>query len=188
MKESNTKLLGIIIGLLIIVNLSTLSFFWITRKKDPTHQAKGGGAAAFLIKELALDSCQKANYSNLIEQHQLAIRNTKKQIEKAKETYFTLLSDTTVSEQIIKDAATKVSGIEQQADLITFHHLQKVRSICNQEQQKKFDEIIIRVIQMMGRQGPPPPRRGNGDAPPDNRPPEREGFPPPPPDGNEPHQ
>lgn len=187
MKESNTKLLGIIIGLLIIVNLSTLSFFWITRKKAPPHQSKGGGAAAFLIKELALDSSQKVTYSNLIEQHQLAIRSKKRQIEQAREAYFTLLSDTTVSEQTIKDAATQVSIIEQQVDLLTFHHLQKLRTICNQEQQKKFDEVITKVIHMMGRQGPPPPRKGNGDAHSDNRPPEGEGFPPPPPEGNEPH-
>ena len=188
MKESNTKLLGIIIGLLIIVNLSTLSFFWITRKNDPNHQAKGGDAAEFLIKELAFDSVQVATYRNLIDQHRQAIRNTKREIEQEKQAYFALLSDTAVSEQTIKESATRVSVIEQQVDLITFHHLQKVRSICSPSQQKKFDEIIIQVIRMMGRQGPPPPRRGNGDVHPDNHPPEGEGFPPPPDSNGPPRQ
>ena len=189
MKESNTKLLGIVIGLLIIVNIGTLTLFWFTRMNHDTLKENrgGGGAAAFLIKELGFDSIQIEQFNMLKQEHQHSLHDIKKQIGDAKETYFKLLIDSTVSEQAIKEAAAKASVFEQQVDIITFHHLQKVRRICTPAQQKKFDEIIIDVIRMMGKQGAPPPRNRDNDTGRDSRPPEGDGFPPPPP-SNEPPQ
>ena len=41
-------------------------------------------------------------------------------------------------------------------ELTTFYDFKKIRSICNAEQQKKFDEIIGEAFRMMG---PRPPRQ-----------------------------
>lgn len=188
MKESNTKILGVVVIFLIIMNIATLSCFWYTvQKKDSPHQNKGG-AAAFLIKELGFDSSQKEAYTLLMQEHQHTLHDMKQQIEKAKETYFSLLSDSTISEQTIAAAAAKASAAEQQIDIITFHHFQKVRALCTAEQKIKFDGLISQVVRMMGRpKGPPPHRDGKHDTLRDNRPPiGHEGFPPPPDDNGPP--
>ena len=186
MKESNTKILGVIILLLFIVNITTLSFFWYTTKRHDLGPSNKGGAAAFIIKKLGFDSSQQETYNLLRQEHQQAMHGIKKQIEEGKEAYFSLLSDSMVSELAIVAAASKASTAEQQIDIITFHHFQKVRAICTAEQKKKFDAIINQVTRMMGRpQGPPPHKDGKDDTFRNNHPPDGNDRFPPPPDGND---
>ncbi len=188
MKNTNSRTGWIItILILVIINITTLFTIWHTVNEH--HPPKNGKSASnFLIKQLAFDSIQKEKYLLLVQQHQQDIRDIKEQAKESKGTFFSLVSDTTISDETIKAQAMKVFEGEYQIAIITFHHFQQVRALCTPVQKKKFDSIIKELVAMMGPQNGPhqPPHEGNpssreGHHPP---PPDGEGFPPPPPDDN----
>lgn len=177
---------------LLVVNTATLTIFWLERKGHNLlgGRPKGAEAQAFLIKELALDSAQQVQYLELVKTHREGTNAIKKQLRDAKDAFFNLISDSTVSEAAIKQAADSASAIEAQIDLLTFKHFQQIRSICTPSQKAKFDSVIKTVVKMMGPsqqrpQGPPPHGMHRGQRPDGPPPPDGEG-PPPPMDGNGP--
>ncbi len=161
---SNNKLWPLIVLLLILINTATLVFFWVSNKKDLPTQGEGnrGSAAAYLTKELQLDAAQQAAYKTLREEHQQSMQAIRRQLKEAKDVFFNLLNSPEVDEATINQYASKTAGIEQQLDVLTFHHFKEVRALCNDEQKIKFDGIIKKVVQMMGPQRPP--RRNGNDS------------------------
>ena len=65
-----------------------------------------------------------------------------------------------------KTAADNVAKNLEQLDLLTFDHFKQVRTICTSQQQKKFDEIIEDVLQMISSGPPHGPQKGNDHIPP----------------------
>ncbi len=189
----------IAIVILLIINTATLAIFWMERKGEGLllgSHPKQANAQAFLIKELSLDSAQQAQYLLLIKAHREGSNTIKNELKDAKDAFFKLLSDSTATDAMIKQAADKASAIETQLDVLTFNHFKQVRNICTPQQKIKFNQIIENVVKMMGpnqQQRPQRPPRDNqsGDrrvGPPDDG----QGPPPPnddhrpPPDGQEP--
>ena len=69
--------------------------------------------------------------------------------------------------------AQRIGIVQAQIDLETFDHFSQLRSLLNEGQAKKFDNVIQDVLRTMGpRQGPPPggQRRRSGDPPPGDPP------------------
>jgi hypothetical protein len=149
---NNTKWWAIAVILLIVLNTATLTIFWIERKSNnhlsPKHENKGA-AASYLIKELAFDSMQQLQYNQLIQEHRQRTRQIRREVRNAKDAFFELLIDSSITDDIVRTAALRVSNIEQQLDILTYNHFKKVRTICNTEQKKKFDSIIKNAVQMM---------------------------------------
>ncbi|MFP5042818.1 Spy/CpxP family protein refolding chaperone [Parasediminibacterium sp. JCM 36343] len=178
---NNNRWWAVAVLLLMIANITTLCFFWVTSQRgNMPPMGNKGGAAAFLIKELAFDSNQQRAYQALIKQHQETIREIKPRLKEAKEAYFSLLCDTSITENKIKAAAAKANTVEAEIDIAGFHHFQEVRKLCTPQQQKKFDSVIVQTVRMMAPPQQHPPRRGMGGRP--DGPP-RDGNPPPPDDG-----
>lgn len=181
---TNNPLLSILILLLLTANIVTLTMLWMhkgdKREKFPPP-AGGGQAFEYVAHELGMDSTQRMAYSKLRDEHQAGQRPLQDTIRKRKDELFALLSQQNVSDSTIAVYSKRASDAEQQLDLLTFRHFQKVRAICNADQQKKFDSIIQDVLRSMapGRKGPPPGDRRMGP------PPGRDDMPPPPPNGDE---
>lgn len=185
--STNNRWLTIITIFLLTANMVTLAFLWTNHttndKKENRMRPPNGQVFQFLTNELKLDSLQQVSYSKLRDEHQAGTKLLRDSIRKIKDAFFDLLQQPNVDENTVQAAAKKASETEQQMELLTFRHFQKVRAICNAEQQKKFDAVIKEVLRQMtprnNRQGPPPPREGEG---PGRRPPPRTGddFPPPP--------
>ena len=184
---TNNPLLSILILLLITANVVTLTLLWIHNKNDkgrrempPPPQGPGGQVFEFVTNELKLDSTQQLSYKKLRDEHQAAQKPLQDSIRKSKDDLFSLLSQANAADADIQTASKKTAEFEQQLDLLTFHHFQKLRAICTAGQQKRFDEIIKDVLRRMApprRQGPPPGREGEGPGGPEGR------RPPPPPEG-----
>jgi len=178
---TKNKLLTWLVVLLLVANAATIAMFWLGKPKRPA-QPPQGQAKDFLIKELKLDSNQQVKFDGLVKEHRAAVEQLREKIKGAKDNLFDLLKEQNVPDSTKKNAAAAVSVITEEIDLLTLNHFQKVRNICNSEQQKKFDEIIHQVTSMMGQQRPPmgpdgpPPGGPGGDRPP----------PPNGPDGNRP--
>ena len=152
--------------ILLVANIVTLVLLWSHKKngrEDQRHPPPSGPVFEFLTKELKLDSLQQLAYGKLRDEHQAGQRSIQDSIRKVKDTFFALLQQSNVADSTIQAAAKKASETEQQLEMLTFRHFQKLRALCNPEQQKKFDSIIQDVLRRMappkGRQGPPPPQQ-----------------------------
>ena len=161
---NKTKWWAIAVIALIVLNATTLTIFWVERKSNhdlPQKQENRGATASYLTKELAFNSIQQLQYNQLVLKHRQSTRQIRKEIRNAKDAFFELLSDSSITDDAIKAASKRVSDIEQQLDILTFNHFKEVRTICNAEQKKKFDSIIKNAVEMMGPQEPPPPMLRN---------------------------
>ena len=177
---TNNRWINIIILLLLKANIVTMVLFW-THKNGSNDTLAGQPPAPvfeFVTKELQLDSAQQQAYKVLREEHQKGQRPFQDNIRLAKYNFFDLLHQPAAADTAIAALSSKVAAAEQQLDIFTFKHFQKLRAICNAEQQKKFDHIIKDVLRRMapGRRppGPPPPGMEHGD----RMPPPHEGPPP----------
>lgn len=169
--STNNRWLSVVTLLLLTANIVTLALLWTNKKNerdaDRPQPQQGGQVFEFITHELSLDSTQQQAYKKLREEHQADGRPLQDSIRKAKDSFFDLIQDVNVTETIIQEYSKKIGELEQQRDVFTFKHFQKLRAICNKEQQTKFDNIIKDVMRRMGGpkrpQGPPPGRRDDGD-------------------------
>ncbi len=171
---AKNKVLTWLVILLLIANAVTITMFWLNKKQGQPPPLLKGGPGDFFAKELDLDPSQKLQVQKLVIEHRAAAEAMRKKIRAAKESFFELLKQPIVSDSAKQAAAKNVSTQTEELDLITFGHFQKVRALCDPEQQKRFDRIIQDVTRMMGQ--PQPPMRPGG--PPHDGPPP--GGPPPP--------
>lgn len=172
--------------LLVILNVATLTAFWLLRDRRPgPPPGAQSGVVDFLAKELGFDSIQKQKLIQLYTVHQEKMQEVRKNNRDAKDAFFALLQQHDIPDSIIEKAAKESAKYDEETDVITFRHFQQIRGLCTEPQKKKFDTVIQEVLRMIappppGRQpGPPPPRREDGmhDGPPPGD--DRRGLPPP---------
>ena len=159
---TNNRWLSVVTLLLLTVNIVTLALLWTNKNKGTGNMKPppGGQVFEFLTNELKLDAQQQEAYKILREEQQQARKGIQDSIRMAKDEFFALLKKPDVSDSVIHLYSGKAIAVEQQLDEFTFRHFQKLRAICNAEQQKKFDDIIQEALHRMApprREGPPPP-------------------------------
>jgi periplasmic protein CpxP/Spy len=165
---TNNRWITIITLLLLTANIVTLALLWTNIKGDKPYMnpqmKQGAQVFEFVNRELNLDAAQQVTYQKLREEHQAGVRPLQDSMRKAKDRFFDLLKDEQVTDITVQEYSKKIGELEQQRDVITFKHFQKLRALCNKEQQIKFDNIIQEVLHSMGGPkrppGPPPPGMG----------------------------
>lgn len=173
--STNNRWLSVVTLLLLTANIVTLALLWTNKTRDKEEMRPpppGGQVFEFLTHELKLDSAQQEAYKKLRDEHQAGQRGLQDNIRKAKDALFSLLKQPGVSDSLVHAYSRKAFEADQQLDEFTFRHFQKLRAICNADQQKRFDEIIQEALHRMApprRQGTPPGMRpGEGPPPPGN--------------------
>ena len=138
----NNKIAAWLIGLLILANIATLTFFWIGHLKNQrNHSPK-----EFLAKSLHFSETQKNAYFELAKDHNESANKIREQIKINKEELFQLLKSEKIDDSIKKNAALKISISIQALDMLTFEHFKKIRALCTEEQKPKFDELIQKMV------------------------------------------
>jgi Spy/CpxP family protein refolding chaperone len=188
------KILGILVIALLLLNFGTLAFMWLhkpppppprememMRENLPPDNKDGAGPGGFLIHELGLNESQQKDFAKLRDEHQAGMKSVHETIKKNKDEFIKLMgsSDSVKASQF----ADNIAAGQKQIEMITFDHFKKVRALCDESQKKKFDEIIVEAMKMMGAPMPMneiPPRDGDRPPPPGNRPPPPGNRPPPP--------
>lgn len=170
MTPSKNKILIWAVIFLMIANVAVLATIWIMHNKQKPQR---GTPSDYLVKELGLNDEQQNKLHALAKQHHEQSEQIKEQIKNARHDLFKLLQQPNVDDSAKKIAADNVAKNLEQLDLLTFDHFKQVRAICNPQQQKKFDEIIEDVLQMIASGPPSGPPQGNDHMPPpgDRRPP-----------------
>lgn len=181
---NRNKWWAIAILLLIVLNVATLTTLWLlkdTRQGPPRNPTSG--VVEFLVKELGFDSVQKRELIQLREKHHQKMMEIRRHNRDAKDAFFELLQKQDTPDSVIEKAATESNKYNKETDILTFHHFQQIRNLCNEEQKKKFSKVIEEVLRMIapppGKQQGPPQKDGER---PDGPPPgdDRRGPPPPP--------
>lgn len=162
------RLLIWLVVLLMIANAGTIAMFWIEKSTQPMQPK--GTPKDFLINELRLDSKQQEQLDILVKEHQLATKEFRQKTRTAKESFFGLLKQANVSDSVKQATAKKISVQTEALDIITLNHFQKIRDLCNREQQKKFDEILQEITTMIGQPQPPIRRDSDGQGMPPGEP------------------
>lgn len=175
--NSTGRWITIIALVLVTANIVSLVFLWTKR---PMHEMGPKGEMPpnerpfeFLNHELKFDSVQREQYRVLRDKHQATVRPLTDSLRRSKDAFFALLNAETGGDSLVMQRARQISSLEEQLNMATFRHFQKLRLICTADQKKKFDELIQDVLRRMAppkQQGPPPMRPGAG----------RPGMPPPP--------
>ncbi len=163
--STNNRWLSVITLLLLTANIVTLTLLW-THKSSSRGDMKPpplqGQAFEFLSTALKLDPAQQDAYKKLRDEHRTGQRAYHDSIGIAKDNFFALLQQVIVSDSTLQVYSNKVGDFEQQRDILTFKHFHKLRTLCNKEQQNKFDNIIQEVLKRMG-PAKRPPGMENGD-------------------------
>lgn len=167
--------LHILTILLLIANIVTLTLLWTNNKKNADAKIPpppSGPVFEFITKELSLNQQQQDAYKILRDKHRAAQLVLQDSIRKSKDVFFELMKLPDVSDSILQKASSKGTAFQQQLDILTFKHFQKVRALCNAEQQIKFDNVIQDALRKMavarphGPGGPPPPGEREDNGPP----------------------
>jgi len=162
---TNNRWVSVIVLLLLTANIVTLTLLWTNKKTGQEHMApppppppphQNGQVFEFLTRELKLDSAQQEIYKKLRDEHQSQVRPLQDSIGKAKDSFFALLQKDNVGDSDVETYSKKIGDLEQRRDIFTFRHFQRLRAICNKEQQLKFDSIIQQALRQMS------PQRGPG--------------------------
>jgi len=151
------RFLKIVIICLLVVNIGTLSFIWLHHGHGGPPPPHGrGDVAGFLTHELNFSPEQEKQFDQLREEHHHAMEKFQDEGRERHHQLFDLLHASTADSAAIQSAAKGIAENQSQIEVVTFHHFQQVRAICNPEQQKKFDEIIDEALRMMapGPHGP----------------------------------
>ena len=135
---------------LIILNLFVLSFLFLSHQRKISHHERfepmpppmqgGETPGEFLCRELKFNEKQKADFEILRNQHHEAMDSLDEQRRDLHHDYFDLLNNENPYEQKVTALANEIGQNQKARDLITFHHFEAVRKLCNDEQKKHFDD------------------------------------------------
>lgn len=166
------KIMGLLVIALLVLNFGTLSFMFLHKPPHPGPEMHRDGLppmhderpGEFLIRELNLNQNQLADFIKLRDEHQKALKQVLEDTKKNKDDLFNMLSSPQVDSAKLNQLTDNIAKAQKQIELAAFDHFKKVRALCDDNQKKKFDEIIGEVLKMMA--GPPP---GPKDLPPGMR-------------------
>lgn len=167
-------LIAAVIGLA-AVNLVFLGFIWFQKKEAAKEMHPPKDARDYLVAELQLNTRQQQQFDSLRKGHFEQMKKDREEMRDLKDAFFGQLTRGKGNDE--KGVAQQIGSLQSQIDLNTFNHFAALRSLCTEEQKKKFDEIIGDVLRNMGRGpggGPPPhepPGPPPGEGPPPGNPP-----------------
>jgi Spy/CpxP family protein refolding chaperone len=142
-------LLTIAVAVLFLLNVGTLGFLWFgqTHHHPPPHGRPP--IDAVLMEGLQLTAEQDQKLEALKHEHRESMIALDKQYNAAVEEYFNLLKGDTVEITSRDSSESKIGSIQVQRAQVTLEHFRQVKTMCNDEQKKRFDSIIPKLVEIM---------------------------------------
>ena len=108
-----------------------------------------------IIKELSLDEQQQDKFSTMREQHHSNMILLDRELEETAKSYLSKMVSTDTSN--VDSLRQAIGRLEMQRASVTYQHFKDLRSICNAEQQEKFEALLPELFRILTM--PPPPKR-----------------------------
>ena len=156
---SKTKVLIFIIIVLFLANLAMLGYFLGAEKEEKSKDKDRGPNVmnTVLQEKVGFTEEQMKRVSELRKQHWDNMRQLFDESRKAKIDFYKNLSQSEVSDTLLKTAAFRIGKTQEAIDLQTFRNFRDVRSLCTPEQLPRYDSMVPATIQKMWF----PARKGN---------------------------
>lgn len=152
---NKTKLLWLSVIILLVVNVGLTAFMIINKPPHPKRPPHPHGPKKQIIKKLNFNEEQIKQFDSEIDIHRNQIKELDKQIRDKKNELYQNLSknDPTIKDSLIREINKSQYMVEQ----AHYDHFLKIRSICDAEQLKKFDEMCENLTDIFHAK-PPMPR------------------------------
>ena len=126
-------------GLVILNILIFLFFLFLNRphlERNQDHHDHGGPKEK-IQNQLQFDDAQKLQYQKLIAQHIIEVREQENKINNIRQDLYNYQLQSKDSQDIEGELCEAITEME----FINIHHIQEIRKICNEKQQKLFEDI-----------------------------------------------
>ena len=118
----------IIIGVLILINLTLMWFFL-----NQNNSSKKGGPRDMIIEALHFDDEQIREYDLLIKDHRILMFKGKSELYNFRKSYFLTDSDSALS--LLSNSYSNLENINK-------NHINEIMEICNSSQKEDFRIVI----------------------------------------------
>ncbi len=160
MKKENIWIALVV--LLIVLNTTILFLFLGEKNPGRPGQAGPPSRDRQIIEALSLDKDQQVKFEVLKDEHRGKIRELNLEANEMLQSYFMLLKSGEIDSGQKDSLESAFAAIEKVKMNLTFDHFQKLKSLCNPDQQKEFDAFLPKLIELVlprGQEKSPPPRR-----------------------------
>jgi hypothetical protein len=144
-----------LVVILLLTNILTLSFYWLKERPAKaaaaTHVDRDKKMGQFMVNELKLTPEQETIYWKLRDTLITQQKPVLDSIRASKKRFFDLMKlpqDAQYDSLLVK-RGDDISTLQRKLDLITIHHFEKVRALCNEHQLVKFDTVIAEIVNRM---------------------------------------
>lgn len=142
-ERKSNKVFIIIIGLLVIANITTLSLFYSGKRNDDYRK---NIMRKYLKNEIKLDEAQLKMYDSFnILQHK-NIRALYDEFKKNKRANLKKAAQASFSDSAILSAAQTVAAEQERIEIKILQNLREIRNICTSSQQAAFDTGFYKII------------------------------------------
>jgi Spy/CpxP family protein refolding chaperone len=162
----NNKALIFLVVILLLSNIGLLLYFLLWKK--PSHKPSGPPKGEFSIvdfmkKEIGFNDEQTKQFQQLHELNRDSLKTIGDSIRSSKNVLYKLMQQSShASDSAVNAAIRTLSIYQQRMEVNMFRHFERVRAICNPEQQVKLDSMVVRMNNRVpgGRRGGSPRTEG----------------------------
>lgn len=150
--QPQNKILILIIGILLIANIATLSFFLMSK---PGHSRGGkydkkAQISAYLKNEVGFSAEQLSLYDTMSKKHRVEMKHAFDAMTAPREEIFRKLGTAAFSDTALENAAASIAAQQKSFEIMMLHHLKDIRSICSPAQKPVFDTGFYKIISKRG--------------------------------------
>jgi Spy/CpxP family protein refolding chaperone len=150
MKTSTNKILTIAVVLLLLANIALVIFMLKGKDRgDGKRRERRGEPAEMMAKELGMSEEQKTQYKKMRDKHLTTIRPLFDSISNVRKTFLGMVKADNSNDSIVNSYSNRVASIQSTIDKLTLTHFRTVRGMFRDEQLKKYDDFVQRVVQRM---------------------------------------
>mgnify|MGYP000096512148 CR=1 FL=1 len=129
---NKTKLLGIAVIALAVLNIGILGFLFLSKDKENSRGRKM--PREIVIEKLHFDENQIAEYDITIKTHQKNIRNLDDSIRATKNELYQLLNAENINNSQKDSLFLKLADYQKQIESTHFNHFLEIKKLCKKEQ------------------------------------------------------
>ncbi len=157
-----TKLLTITVIGLLVLNLATLGFLFISGPKGhkPPHDLPEGRQIPreIIINRLHFDVNQQKDYDKIIQWHRGEIKKLDSEIREAKIELYSQLKESQLDLKVKDSLIAVINTNQKQIETTHFKHFEEVKKLCNKDQLEDFNELTEELSKLFSPNKPPRPR------------------------------
>jgi Spy/CpxP family protein refolding chaperone len=138
----------LLIVVLILINITTISFFWLTSKRP------GPPGKNELVELLDLQGQTKTTILAMQDDHFTRKHALVQKSRDLHEQLFQSFNDETKDSTAVAQLIDRIVENQRETEQMTFDYFKEVSKLCTPEQREKLQELIHDVLRRAG--GPPP--------------------------------